>query len=89
MDGEFFSRLTYRRKVFKLNQPIANFRKQYVSKAGVDREDWRTIVKKEREFEFVNSFNNLVISKYIQFNIGKNYKYFLLLYRKVLKLIYT
>ncbi len=65
MDGEFYSRLMKNAKVVHVTLPMANFRKQAVTKAFENRNDGSEIFKRELELELVNSFNRLKVSGFV------------------------
>ena len=52
MDGEFFSRITRGAIVYDIKKPLANFRRQPVTKAAEKIKKWEELVKKEVEEEF-------------------------------------
>ena len=87
MDGEYFSRLTNRARLYFLDKPIANFRKQEITIAAKVNKDWDKIVKYEINYEKVRSYSSLGISKIIPFRFGKYLKICFLFLRFVRKMI--
>lgn len=88
MDGEFFSRLTYHMKVMHLPLPLANFRKQTVSIAAKNEDNWDKIISDEKKYELQNSYSRLKISKFIPYKYSKLFKLFYQMKRSLLRLIY-
>jgi glycosyltransferase involved in cell wall biosynthesis len=72
MDGEYFSRLTYKANLHFLDKPVANFRKQEITITAKVNENWDQIVKNEINYEKIRSYKNLGFSKIIPFEIGKH-----------------
>lgn len=87
MDGEFFSRLTYNRNLKHANFSIANFRQQAISIAGKQDSNWGELVRKEKEIEYIQSYNNLFLSKVINYNKARMLLYPVILIRKIKKII--
>lgn len=87
MDGEFFSRLTFKRKVHKLNFPVANWRSHKSAKTVTLQNKKNEKYRKEREYEFNNSYKLLKISKIIPSKFAFLLKYPTLIYRIFLKLL--
>jgi glycosyltransferase involved in cell wall biosynthesis len=87
MDGEYFSRLTYKANLYFLDLPIANFRKQEVSMAGKNNTNWNEIVKQEVHLEKALSYNRLPISRLIPFKYGKQIRYYFLMVRFIKKIL--
>jgi len=87
MDGEFFSRLTYKHNVSKLNLPVANWRSHYAAKTIVIKNNLNDKYKEEKEYEFYNSYKLLKISKIIPYKFAYLIKYPALAMRSILKFI--
>jgi glycosyltransferase len=87
MDGEYFSRLTHRARLYFLDLPIANFRKQEVTMAGINNSGWDMIVKQEVLFEKAQSYNRLQLSRFIPFKYGRQIRYFFILQRFIKKML--
>lgn len=85
MDGEFFSRLTFKQKLMHSHLTIANFRVQNISIAGKSKPNWSRIVKSERNLEYIESYSNLFISKFIHPQLGRLLLYPILVKRKIMK----
>lgn len=78
MDGEFFARLTFKSNMFFINEPLANFRRQVISIAGINDVNWNTRVKNERMIEASIAYRNLIISKYIDYKYLRFLTYYFL-----------
>lgn len=88
MDGEYFSRLTYRKKVVYLRKPLANFRKQLHTKASLSNSNWTKLINEEREQTQKEAYENLFISKYIPYKFSFPIRYILLFLRALRRIIY-
>lgn len=86
MDNELFSRLTYNKKVFHLNEPLANFRLQAITKAAIGNKDWQKIMKNESNKVFEQSFANLTMSRVVSPHLAKKIKWFFINYKRLLKM---
>lgn len=87
LDNEYFSRITFKANIHQIRVPIANFRKQPISKAAIGHNDWIGLMKQESNFVFEQSYSNLFISRLIPFTYAKGLRICILIYRKILKLI--
>lgn len=75
LDSELFSRMTYKKYLFHIPKPLANFRKQIISKAATDIKSWELLIQKETEIVFNQSYRNLFISRYISVSIAYKYRF--------------
>jgi hypothetical protein len=87
MDGEYFSRLTYKAKLHFSDMPIANFRKRQISMAGENSNHWDETVKQAILYDKILSYNRLKIAEFIPYSIGNQIRYYYLLKRFVKKLL--
>jgi glycosyltransferase involved in cell wall biosynthesis len=87
MDGEFFSRLTQKRKVKKLPFPISNFRRQPFTKASPKYKDWNSVIKMEYQKELGKSYESLSISKIVPYKYSFIIKIWFRIYRIILRMI--
>ena len=71
MDGEFFSRLFFKKNVYQIFEPFGNFRGDHSTIASNKFDNWDDIVKNELEYERANSFKNTWISSTLK--IKRNY----------------
>jgi glycosyltransferase involved in cell wall biosynthesis len=88
MDGDYFYRLTYNRRMRQICVPIANHRQQAISLAGKNNKEWKNIVIRERQVEFEKSYNNLKLSNFVKFEAGRHLMYPVLLIRKIKKVFF-
>lgn len=87
LDNEFFSRLTLKKNVIHINETLANFRKQYVSKAAIGDNNWLQLMNDETHRVFEQSYQNIAISKFISSRLAEKAKICFVIYKRVLKVI--
>ena len=87
LDNEFFSRITWKSRLYHLNTPIANFRKQEITKAAIGHSDWNALMKRESNYVFEYSYNKLKISKFIPFKIATFIRPLILTYKRILRIL--
>jgi len=92
MDGEYFSRLFRKSRVFQINDSVANFRKQIISIVAIKENNWNnSIVDNELKFVKMNSINYVIKEMNLSPNKVKFLKHYLKLKRilqKIYKLYY-
>jgi glycosyltransferase involved in cell wall biosynthesis len=88
MDGDLFSKITFRRKLYYLKKPIANFRKQPYTKASIDNPNWHLLIKKEVNKVQSVSYFNLNISNYLPYRYVLPIKYMFQLNRFIKRILF-
>jgi glycosyltransferase involved in cell wall biosynthesis len=88
MDGEYFSRITFKKKLYYLKKPLANFRKQIKTIAAAKHHDWDILINKEREQTQKTAYHRLNISKFLPYRYSFLLKYFMIGYRALRRIIF-
>lgn len=88
MDGDYFSRLTFGKRMFHLKKPVANFRKQFKTKAALAHNNWDQLVRNETNQMFQKTYKILYISELLPYKYTHFLKLFFLTRKKIRGIIY-
>lgn len=88
MDGDYFSRLTFGKRMYHLKKPIANFRVQVKTKAAFMNNNWEQLVINEIDQVSRIAYSKLIISKCIPYKYTYIIKLFFLVKKKFKKILF-
>jgi glycosyltransferase involved in cell wall biosynthesis len=84
MDGEYFSRLFRKARVFQINDSVANFRKQIISIVAIKEKNWNnSMYQNELNFVKMNSINYVIK----EMNLSGNRINFMMHYLKLKRIL--